>query len=824
MAFIVKEVKNGLFYMQLPNGKVVELKPGMEIPPNATVFGADTNAPTAEIVIGGGNHPIILKGFEVQVFDASMFENMKEVHNNQHINHQNNEMQNVHHNIRNHNTNMHNTHHNNWQPTMAENTNAAQHMATAAGNPAIHMGTDFLQANFENLNLNFNEISPNFTSITPIATTFFNSNSAVVVPVASTPSNVKEFLGVLNNESGIVYEAGLPNGTEAGILPTTVTGNIFSNDTLPVTGATILNVNGVAPNANGIIHIDTNDGNIFELNANTGDYTFTLLHPVKDIVNGVNVNSLTRDFNVNISDNFGHTSTETVAIKIMDDSPTILGNDINVSMDGSNVPHVVADVNIDSQMVKAAASIAGSITPETFNTLKGAFLNDISNIKNTIESIVAVNNENQNYINLLKEYESKIIQYINNIEMKPAGDEVTLVHLDGSTQNYTVQNGDILYDRGDGTYLLVSNVQTHYVNPEALQVIDTKLNNFLDNYSQIIPNADLIKTVANNLLTPDGIDHLKTLISNGEFNIHIIANGMHLANGLLQINTIGVVADIGTQHIVQNVTVADPNHLQHTLTISGNLFDSFGHDGIVYGADGGHIASIAIGNEVYNFDPNNPTQTIHTTNGDMHVNFLTGDVSLAYNGDPNVPNALDIKEPLTITVVDNDGDSVTKNVTLHFGLNENIIELPHHIQNIDLGAGNDTITPVDLAHLPQTLQNVAHLLGVNQVGTDIDFNNVTNVKNIEVINLDKVDNANINNLSLNDVLNVTDNRNHLVIVGDNDSVNQVNTDGWTKVSETHQTIPVDNQGHTAAATTYVYTNGHEYVSLTVNDHIDHTGL
>ena len=824
MAFIVKEVKNGSFYMQLPDGKVIKLKPGMEILPNATVFGADTNTPDAEIVITGGNHSIVLKGFEVQVFDASMFENMKEVHNNQHIN-QHNEVQNIHHNIKNNHINTQNAHNNNWQPNMAENANAPQHMATAAGNPITHMGTDFLQANFENLNVNFNEINLNFTNMIPIATTFFNSNNnAVIMPILSTVSNVKEFLGILNNESGIVYEAGLPDGTEAGALPTTVTGNIFANDTLPVTGVTILNVNGITPNANGIIHINTPDGNVFELNANTGDYTFTLLHPLKDIVNGIDVNSLVKNFNVEISDNFGHTSTETIAINVIDDSPVILGNDINVSMDGNNVPHIIADVDINSQMVKAVASIAGSITPETFDTLKAAFLNDISNIKNTIESIVAVNNENQNYINLLRDYESKIIQYINNIEMKPAGDEVTLVHLDGSTQNYTVQSGDILYDRGDGTYLLVSNVQTHYVNPEALEVIDTKLNNFLDNYSQIIPNVDLIKTVANSLLTPDGIDHLKTLIANGEFNIHVIANGMHLDNGLLQINTIGVTADIGNQHIVQSVTLADANHLQHTLTISGKLFDVFGHDGIVYGADGGHIASIAIGNEVYNFDPNSPTQIIHTANGDMHVNFLTGDVSLTYNGDPNVPTALDIKEPLTITIVDNDGDSITKNVTLHFGLNENIMELPHHIQNIDLGAGNDTITPVDLAHLPQTLQTVAHLLGINQIGTDIDFNNVTNVKNIEVINLDKVDNANVNNLSLNDVLNVTDNRNHLVIIGDNDSVNKVNTDGWTKVSETHQTIPVDNQGHTAAATTYVYTNGHEYVSLTVNDHIDHTGL
>ena len=828
MAFVVKEIKNGKFFMQLPDGKIIELKPGMQILPNSVVFGADNNGVNAEMIINGGKTPIILKGFEVQVFDMSMFENnvnkMNEnnIHNTENNintnnqNHQNMQQQNTHQNMQ-HNYNPNNT--------QTLNSNPAN-IATAAGNN-IHNGTDFLNADFKTININLQEVNfhmnlnNNILPI-PIVTTIVNQTNVITTNVSS--NIIREFLGVVNPDNGVVYEAGLPDGTHAGELPTVVNGNIFNNDTFYTGTVSILNVNGVAPNAQGIVEITTPNGNIFELNTNNGNYTYTLLHPLKDIVNGIPTDSITQNFNIVLNDNYGHTTNETVSIKIIDDKPEILGNTIDVSMNADDLPHIIADINIDSQTAKTLSGIIGSVTPETFNTIKTAFLNDITTIKDTIQSLVAVDNENQNYINLLKDYENKILYYINNLEMKPVGEEVTLINNDGSTQSYTVKSGDLLYHTDNG-YLLVSNLQTHYVNPEALQIIDTKLNNLFDNYSQIIPQADLVKTVLNNLLTPDGIEHLKTLIDNNEFNIHLTVNGMQLDNGLFQINTIGLVADLGQQHINQTVTLADTNHLINNLQINGNLFDYFGHDGIVYSADGGHIEAITIGNESYNFNPNNPTQVIHTSNGDMHVNFITGEVSLDYNGNPNIPTALDIKQPITVTVVDNDGDSVSKNITLQFGLDDKVPELPNHIQNIDLGAGNDTILPVDLAHLPSDkLQTLAHLLGINEVNTDINFDNVTDVKNIEIINLDKVDNANVNNLSLNDVLNITDDRNHLVIVGDNDSVNKVNTDGWTKVTETHENIPIDNQGHTAAATSYVYTNGHEYVTLTVNDQIDHTGL
>lgn len=805
MGYVVKEIKNGKFYMQLPDGKIVELKPGMEILPDSMVFGADTNSINAELVIEGGKHPIILRGFEVQVFDMSMFENLREAKSEHH------ETKHYQHAQTAHETQNATEH----QGANQQNENPAN-MATAAGNN-IHIATDFLNSEFESFNINFNEISPALNINIPIVTTGVNG----LISLNET-NIIREFVGVLNNDSGVVYESGLPYGTNPGGEPTVIHGNIFDNDAI-IGGVNIASVNGIAPNAQGIITVTTPEGNIFELNANTGDYTFTLLHPLNDIVNGVNVDSLTQNFTVTLNDNFGHSANENVSITIIDDKPIILGDDVNISITGENTPQIIADIDITSNMVKTAAGILDNINPDTFSTLKSAILNNLGTIAQTIKSVVALDNENQDYINLLKQFEGKLVNYINNIEMLNAGDTITRVHTDGTTEDYTVKEGDILYHTDNG-YLLLSNINTHYVDPEALGVIKNKLDNFLDNYSDVVPHANLIKTFADALLTPNGIDNLKTLIANDQFDVHIEVNGMHLDNGTLQINTIGVEADLGNQHFSQDVVLADTAHLQNTIQMQGKLFDAFGHTGILYGADLGHIESIKVGNVTYDFNPANPTQTIHTDNGDMHVNFITGDVTLDYNGNPNVATSLNIEQNVTVNVVDNDGDSVSKELTLQFGVDEKVPVLPSQIHDIDLGAGNDTLVPVDLAHMPEALKAVAGLLGITEIDKNIDFDNVTNVKNIEVINLTKVDNANLTNLSLDDVLNMTDNRNHLMIVGDNDTLNHVDTTGWSKVSEIHQNLPLDNQGHTAAGTTYIYTNGHDYVALSVNDQIDHTGL
>ena len=813
MAFVVKEIKNGKFYMQTPDGKIVELKPGMHIIPNSIVFGADSNSINSELIISGGKEPIVIKGFETLVFDITMFENNEVAVEKEQPSHTQTNQPQAQHEVPKEIKK---------EVQTAQTQEAPENMATAAGPNQPTAGIDVLEADFANINPTFNEVNIdlNLNITTPIVTTIMNEGNVVI----QAPQNeiISEFVGNLVNDTAAVYESGLPLGTQSGKMPTTIEGNIFGNDTL-LGGVTILNVNGITPNAEGIIQITTPEGNIFTLNVNTGDYTYKLIHPLTDIVDGNPVDSLTQNFEVTLEDNFGHISSETISINIIDDKPVIVGEDVDIGMSGTNIPKILADIDISSDVLKSLNSNLENITPDTFAQLKNLLTQNLSSIFGAIGDTIALENENQSYLNLMLQIKDKMVNYIDNIVMKNAGESVTIIDPnDGSENEYTVKDGDILYDRGNDTYLLVANIQTKYVNSDVLDIVREKIDNFLDNYSDVIPNTNALKTYADLLLTESGINTLKNAIINDQFETHIKINGMELDDGRLQINTIGVDIQIGDNHLTQDMVLADPAKLVNNIEISGKLYDWFGNEGVLYGADLGHIESIKIGEDVYNFDANNPIQTIPTQYGDLVVNFITADVTLKYNGNPNVAESLDIKLPVNVTIVDNDNDTISKDINLYFGINEQLPVIPNHIANIDLGAGDDIIAPVDTNHMPESLKLVATLLGT-EISNDIDFSkNVDNVKNIEFIELSKIDNANIDNLTLDDILNMTDNRNHLAIIGDDDSVNKINTEGWTKVEERHDTMNLD--GTQENVTTYVYTNGENYVALTVNDQIDNTGL
>ena len=159
--YIVKSITDGKFYMQLPDGKIVELKPGMKIPQGAIVFGNENNVPTASLIIENtsDHSKIVLKGMESQIFDASMFTTEKQeanqnVHEQQNI-HENivheNQHQNQHtQNNTHHANNAHNTTHpNNWTPTHEAANINPENTATAAGNNAPAGGIDLFSVNFE---------------------------------------------------------------------------------------------------------------------------------------------------------------------------------------------------------------------------------------------------------------------------------------------------------------------------------------------------------------------------------------------------------------------------------------------------------------------------------------------------------------------------------------------------------------------------------------------------------------------------------------------------------------------------------------------------
>ena len=100
-------------------------------------------------------------------------------------------------------------------------------------------------------------------------------------------------------------------------------------------------------------------------------------------------------------------------------------------------------------------------------------------------------------------------------------------------------------------------------------------------------------------------------------------------------------------------------------------------------------------------------------------------------------------------------------------------------------------------------------------GLDLDFATALSFNNIEEIDLSGNGPHTITGLSLDDVLTMTDGNNTLYLAGDaDDNVGAVDTTGWTSQSTTND----------PTSTTYVYTNGTDTVTLTVDNIIDNTVL
>ena len=126
------------------------------------------------------------------------------------------------------------------------------------------------------------------------------------------------------------------------------------------------------------------------------------------------------------------------------------------------------------------------------------------------------------------------------------------------------------------------------------------------------------------------------------------------------------------------------------------------------------------------------------------------------------------------------------------------------------GTGNDTLVYDNLDSIIDGGLGIDTLI-VTETGI-LDFSNVDNMEQIDLSGNGVQD---ILGLGLDDILNMSDNNNTLTITGDlEDNVGAIDTTGWTKSTET------DN----GTSVTYVYSNGTETVTLTIDDTINSTVL
>jgi VCBS repeat-containing protein len=118
--------------------------------------------------------------------------------------------------------------------------------------------------------------------------------------------------------------------------------------------------------------------------------------------------------------------------------------------------------------------------------------------------------------------------------------------------------------------------------------------------------------------------------------------------------------------------------------VSGDLaFDSdSGSDGIVFGADGGHIQSVTIDGETYTYDANSPEMEITTAQGGtLTLNFDTGE----YTYSLPTGSILSQDEIFSVVGVDGDGDTADMSLTIHPPLDAD----PNRLLANDSAASND---------------------------------------------------------------------------------------------------------------------------------------
>ncbi len=286
------------------------------------------------------------------------------------------------------------------------------------------------------------------------------------------------------------------------------------------------------------------------------------------------------------------------------------------------------------------------------------------------------------------------------------------------------------------------------------------------------------------------------------------------------VNTDSVVEDIAkVADNEENIVSADAVNIDDVadladavsetakLYVEGNLTEDISGNTIIeFGADDGHISSVTIGSNSVDYDENNPLQTVTGEHGDFEINFDTG--AFRYIPTDNIETT----ETINATIVDNDGDTlntVLVDVNVHYSDVFNDTLDYDGTTAVDGGAGYDT------------------LVISNDINLDFSDTNLANIANIEKIDLNSGDHT-LDNLSLDDVLDMTDSNNTLEIIGDGDgdatietgedNVSTIDTQGWNKLSETHD----DTNG----TTTYEYSKdgSSDSITLVIDDNINNTGL
>nr|WP_222106674.1 hypothetical protein [Sedimenticola selenatireducens] len=592
-----------------------------------------------------------------------------------------------------------------------------------------------------------------------------DSDSAVLNVV--TESTGSGSTPVANSDTNTVNEAGIDGIGSASSANTEVaTGNLFANDTgLDDGGVRITAINGDTNLVSGMNYINTTYGQL-AVNTNTGEYIYTLTSAYgHDGTVAENANAI-ESFTYVVTDGNNDSSSSALTINIVDDSP----------VSGGIIPQVIRPEPIDTILTivfDKSGSMGDTVLDANGDPISryDLAMRGVEELVNTYDSLgqvrVNVVMFDANTVGGVSSWftnATDVSDYIDNYG--PGGATDYDDPLRSLVADYTPPVGftpdqSFAYFMSDGNPN-TSTYQTEITNYE------TTWRGWADTVYDTVYSIGIGAGVSSTYL-----DMVASEKPDGTENTIIIPDESLLVSQLL--DTI-------------------PQVQSGQISVSGSGLNSF-----IAGSDQpGQVLTVTIDNVDYDTDAvlssdsydrtspevSNGVLTVTTARGSvLQVNMDTGEYDYFATADNNGGN--DFKEIVRALYADADGDTAQASATFLVnqtdGVHENDeILLYDSSSPIDGGVGFDTLI------IPSN--------------DDLDFSGINNLSNIERVDLSYGDHELIN-LSINDVIDMTDGNNQLEILGENSDAVSLSSVEWQATGSTvtqngHQFTEYQDSGST----------------------------
>ena len=486
--------------------------------------------------------------------------------------------------------------------------------------------------------------------------------------------------------------------------------------------------------------------------------------------------TLVDSFTYTVQNSDGMTYDASLDVTIHDDAPAVDSTaSVTLSLPEPSDTNILLTLDVSGSMSTTVNGIS------RFEIAKAALVNTINAYSDQGEVNVNLTLFNTNALNMGWMTSTEALAYLNDLSM------------DGMTIEYMG--------------IPISELSSVYTNYEAAidvtpSTYDTNLPAADKTVAYFISDGDPTREYDDTTSDPtdttssDGIDggYVDTIylsawdsfINTNEIKLEVIGIGTALNESYL--NMVQVV-DGKSAVIVSDETQLSDTILSTIESVEGSLYGSEGAAGIIFGADGGHILELTYEGTTYTYDANTPVQSIALTEGTMDLDFETGDFIYT----PTVSSGNDIVENFVISVTDDDGDSVlNQNLSLTIGIDETLV---YDGSALDGGAGFDTMTLATDA--------------------DLDFSGISNIANIEKIDLSVTGDHQLLNLNAQDVLDMTDADHELFIDGETGDRVTIDSTLFHKTAADGSNETMAMNGHVYD----VYTDGSNSLTLNIEQGI-----